>query len=67
MREGTHRVMDTNEQPLLTPDLPPVVDVPDLTFPSGRRTEKSPGPAERNGEKESPAPSSTPQQRPLAA
>ena len=67
MREGTHRFMDTNEQTLLTPDLPPVVDVPDLTFPSGRRTATSQGPAERNGEKESPAPSSTPQQRPLAA
>ncbi|MFI0816514.1 hypothetical protein ACH4TX_19525 [Streptomyces sp. NPDC021098] len=59
--------MDTNEQTLLTPDLPPVVDVPDLTFPSGRRTATSQDPAERNGEKESPAASPTPQQRPLAA
>lgn len=67
MREGTHRLMDTNEQPLLTPDLPPLVDVPDLTFPSGRRTATSQGPAERNGEKESPPPSTTPQQGPLAA
>lgn len=67
MRGGTHRLMDTNEQALLTPDLPPVVDVPDLTFPSGRRTATPQGPADRNGEKESPAPSPTSQQRPLAA
>lgn len=67
MREGTHRLMDTNEQPLLTPDLPPLVDVPDLTFPSGRRTATPQDATERNGEKESPTSSSTPQQRPLAA
>jgi hypothetical protein len=67
MRGGTHRIMDRNEQSLLTPDLPPLVDVPDLTFPSRRHTATSQGTAERNGEKESPTPSPTPRQRPLAA
>lgn len=51
---------------MLTPDLPPVVDVPDLTFPpsQGRHSDESKRAAERNGDKESPtstpAPSSSP-------
>ncbi|AUA16180.1 hypothetical protein HUF15_05230 [Streptomyces samsunensis] len=62
--------MDRNEQPLLTPDLPPVVDVPDLTFPpQGRHSDESKRTAERDGEKETPssAPASSPDQRPMAA
>ncbi|WP_443253179.1 hypothetical protein [Streptomyces sp. 6N106] len=53
--------MNRNEQPMLTPDLPPVVDVPDLTFPArGRQSDESKRAAERNGDKETPSSASTP-------
>ncbi|MFJ1992093.1 hypothetical protein [Streptomyces asiaticus] len=57
---------------MLTPDLPPVVDVPDLTFPpQGRRSDESKRAAERNGDQETPksAPtrSPSPDRRRLAA
>ncbi|MFD5389171.1 hypothetical protein ACFWMG_30455 [Streptomyces sp. NPDC127074] len=64
--------MNRNEQPLLTPDLPPVVDVPDLTFPvRGRQFDESNRAAERNGDKETPTsapiPTPSPEQRRMAA
>lgn len=62
--------MNRNEQPLLTPDLPPVVDVPDLTFPpQGRHSDESKRTAERDGDKETPAsaPTPSPGRRPMAA
>ncbi|MEU8871211.1 hypothetical protein AB0D24_08550 [Streptomyces javensis] len=50
---------------MLTPDLPPVVDVPDLTFPpQGRHSEESKRAAERNGDQEAPAPTSAPSPSP---
>ncbi|MFC9220225.1 hypothetical protein [Streptomyces hygroscopicus] len=54
--------MDRNEHSPLTPDLPPVVDVPDLTFPArGRPSDEPKRTAERNGDKETPSSrSSTP-------
>ncbi|GAA1258064.1 hypothetical protein [Streptomyces javensis] len=55
---------------MLTPDLPPVVDVPDLTFPpQGRHSDESKRAAERNGDQEAPtsAPSPSPGRRRLAA
>ncbi|GDY50537.1 hypothetical protein SVIO_011600 [Streptomyces violaceusniger] len=46
---------------MLTPDLPPVVDVPDLTFPpQGRHSDESKRAAERNGDKETPTSAPTP-------
>ncbi|MEU4892850.1 hypothetical protein AB0B12_17845 [Streptomyces sp. NPDC044780] len=62
--------MNTHEQPLLTPDLPPVVDVPDLTFPArGRRSDDAKRTAERTGDKEArtSAPAPSPTGRRLAA
>ncbi|MFE2447845.1 hypothetical protein ACPEIC_12380 [Stenotrophomonas sp. NPDC087984] len=57
--------MNRNEQPLLTPDLPPVVDVPDLTFPArGRQADESKRAAERNGDKETPTSAPTPTSSP---
>ncbi|WP_413098916.1 hypothetical protein [Streptomyces sp. Inha503] len=57
---------------MLTPDLPPVVDVPDLTFPpQGRHSDESKRAAERDGDQETPtstpAPSPSPGRRRLAA
>ncbi|MBL1097509.1 hypothetical protein [Streptomyces coffeae] len=53
--------MDRNEQPLLTPDLPPLVEVPDLTFPArGSRADGATAAVERDGDKESSIPSPTP-------
>lgn len=53
--------MDRNEQPLLTPDLPPLVEVPDLTFPSrGLRADGATTAVERDGDKESSTPSPSP-------
>ncbi|WP_432035174.1 hypothetical protein [Streptomyces cucumeris] len=50
--------MDRNEQPLLTPDLPPLVDVPDLTFPArGTRADGAKTAVDRDGDKESGPPS----------
>ncbi|WP_413812104.1 hypothetical protein [Streptomyces sp. OE57] len=49
---------------MLTPDLPPVVDVPDLTFaPQGRHSDESKRAAERKGDQET-TPSSTPNPSP---
>ncbi|MFE2188963.1 hypothetical protein [Streptomyces sp. NPDC059455] len=46
---------------MLTPDLPPVVDVPDLTFPpQGRHSDESKRAAERNGDQETPTSASAP-------
>ncbi|MET7933043.1 hypothetical protein [Streptomyces sp. NPDC005322] len=60
--------MDRHEQPTLTPDLPPVVDVPDLTFPArGRHSEGSKSTAERAGDKESPTSSSGSRDRRMTA
>ena len=59
--------MNRDEQSQLTPDLPPLVEVPDLAFPSGHRPDGPESTAEWNTDEESDNPAPAAKRRRLAA